>query len=101
MLIFIFITWIAIIGGLLIGIYITKYRKLPIDVWKPGAAWTRALIYFSICNIFIAVSGTLEQIFIRPLFTPEQISNPFWIVYAIFCFIFVFIVQVIKRLLKF
>ncbi|MBY9009426.1 MAG: hypothetical protein KGD74_06140 [Candidatus Lokiarchaeota archaeon] len=95
MLIPIFIASIAIFGGFMIGLYIIKCRKLPIDVWKPVAAWTRALIYFSFCNIFIAASGTLEQIFTRPLFTTEQISSPFWILYIIVCFIFVFIAYVI------
>lgn len=91
----IFITCVAIFGGTMIGVYIIKYRKLPIDAWKPGAAWTRAFIYFSFCNIVIAASGTLEQIILRPLFTTEQISNPFWILYMIVCFIFVFIAYVI------
>jgi len=95
MLIPIFITCFAIFGGLMIVIYMIKYRGLPIDVWKPDAAWTRALIYFSFCNIFIAASGTLEQIFCRPLFTIEQISDLYWILYAIFCFAFVFIAYVI------
>jgi len=91
----IFIICYAIFGGAMVGIYMINYRRLPIDVWKPGAAWTRALIYFSFCNIFIATSGTLEQIFIRPLFTAEQISNPYWILYMIFSFIFVIIAYVI------
>lgn len=95
MLIPIFITYFVIFGGVMIGIYMIKYRRLPIDIWKPGAAWTRALIYFSFCNIFTAASGTLEQIFSRPLFTAEQISSLFWIFYVIFCFIFVFIAYVI------
>lgn len=95
MLIPIFITCFVIFGGVMIGIYMIKYRRLPIDIWKPGAAWTRALIYFSFCNIFTAISGTLEQIFRRPLFTAEQISSLFWIFYVIFCFIFVFIAYVI------
>ncbi len=95
MLILILITCFAIFGGIMIGIYLIKYRRLPIDDWKPGAAWTRALIYFSFCNIFTAASGTLEQIFSRPLFTAEQISNLFWIFYLIFCFIFVFIAYAI------
>jgi len=77
------------------GLYIVKFRKLPIDVWKPSVAWIRALIYFSFCIIFIAASGTLEQLIIRPLFTTEQISSPFWILYVIICFIFVFIAYVI------
>ena len=91
----IFITCIAIFGGIMIGIYIIKYRTLPIDVWKPGAAWIRALIYFSFCNIFIAASGTLEQLFIAPFFTTEQISNPYWISYLIFCLVFVFVAYAI------
>ena len=95
MLIPIFITFFAIFGGIMVGIYMIKYRRLPIDVWKPGAAWTRALIYFCFCNIFIAASGTLEQIFIRPLFTTGNISNPYWIMYLIFCFIYVIIAYVI------
>ena len=87
----IFAIIIALFGGFMIGIYVIKYRRLPIDVWKPGAAWTRVLIYFSFCNVFTAASGTLEQILMNPLFTTEQISNPFWIAYLIFCFTFVVI----------
>jgi hypothetical protein len=85
----------AIIGGILVGIYTFKFRKLPINVWKPAAAWTRSFIYFSFCNIFIAASGTLEQIIVKPIFTIEQISNPFWMLYGISCFIFVVIAYVI------
>ncbi len=94
-MIHIFIISLVVFGGSLIGIYMIKYRKVSIDVWKPGAAWTRALIYFCFCNIFIVASGTLEQIISRPLFAIEQISNPYWILYAIFCFIFVFLAYVI------
>jgi len=85
----------TILGGILVGIYSFKFRKLPINVWKPTAAWIRAFIYFSFCNIFIAASGTLEQIIMRPIFTADQISNPFWILYVIICFIFVVIAYVI------
>jgi hypothetical protein len=94
-LILIFIITFAVFGGILIGIYMIKYQNLSIDVWKPGAAWIRALIYFSFCNIFIAASGTLEQLILRPIFTIEQISNLCWRLYTIFCFIFVFIAYVI------
>ena len=88
---YIYITIVAIFGALMVGIYVIKYKKLPIDVWTPGAAWTRALIYFSFCNIIIAASGTLEQIFYRPFFTSEQVSELFWILYLSICFIFAFI----------
>ena len=87
----IFIVCVAIFGIAMIVVYITKYRRLPINDWKPGAAWTRALIYFSFCNIVTALSGTLEQILNQPIFTITQISNPFWIVYFSFCIIYVFI----------
>lgn len=71
--------------------YWVKYKGTPIDVWKPYIAWTRALIYFSFCNAFIAASGTLEQIFNNPLFTLEQTSDPLWIGYIITCFVYVII----------
>ncbi len=87
----IFIVCVAIFGIAMIVVYITKYRRLPINDWKPSAAWTRALIYFSFCNIVTALSGTLEQILNQPIFTMAQISNPFWITYFSFCVIYVFI----------
>lgn len=71
-------------------LYLSKYKGLSINNWKPGAAWIRALIYFSFCNIFTAASGTLEQVFSQPLFTKDQITNPYWIGYCSFCFIYVF-----------
>ncbi len=93
--IYIYLTFIIIIGVVFIGIYIRKYKSLPIDIWKPGAAWTRALIYFSFCNIIITISGTLEQIITKPIFTLEQISNINWIIYVSFSFTFVFFAYVI------
>ena len=95
MLILTYIICFAVFGGILVGIYILKFRKLPINVWKPAAAWNRAFIYFSFCNIFIAASGTLEQVIIRPLFTTEQITNPYWVLFLIFCFLYVFIAYAI------
>ena len=95
MFIFIYLTFTIIFGVIMIGIYISKYKRLPIDTWKPGAAWTRALIYFSFCNIFINISGTLEQIITKPIITLEQISNIYWIIYASICFAFILFAYVI------
>ena len=95
MFISIYLAFIIVFGVIMIGIYISKYKGLPIDVWKPDAAWTRALIYFSFCNIIITISGTLEQIMTKPIFTLKQIANTYWIVSAIFCFTYVFIAYVI------
>lgn len=86
-----YITLIAIFGFVMVVIYITKYKGLPISVWKPGAAWTRALIYFSFCNIIIATSGTLQHLITQPIFTRDQITNPYWISYYVFCVIYIFI----------
>ncbi len=85
-----FFTFNAVFGTFLIAFYINKYKDLPINIWKPGAAWTRALIYFSFCNIVIVISGTLEQIIFQPLFTIGQITNFTWIFSCAFCFIYVF-----------
>ena len=86
----IYIICMAIFGITMLFLNLTKYKGLSINVWKPGAAWTRALIYFAFCNIFMAASGTLEQIFSQSLFTEDQITNPYWIIYCISCFIYVF-----------
>jgi hypothetical protein len=90
MITIIYIICVALFGTILLIFYFIKYKKLSIDVWKPGAAWTRALIYFCFCNIFTAASGTLEQIFSQPLYTEDQITNPYWIAYCVFCFLYVF-----------
>ena len=78
-----------VFGIIMVILYWIKYKGTPIDVWKPDIAWTRALIYFSFCNLIIAASGTLEHLFNNPLFTLEQTSNPLWISYLVICFIYV------------
>ena len=85
-----YIISIVVVTVFLIKFYNKKYKGLPIDVWKPNVAWIRALIYFSFCNIIIAVSGTLEQILFQPIFTIDQITNFYWIFYCFFCFFYAF-----------
>ncbi|MFW9902047.1 MAG: hypothetical protein ACFFDY_12310 [Candidatus Thorarchaeota archaeon] len=85
-----YISVFVALGAILTFLYIRNYKEIPIDVWKPNVAWLRAFIYFSFCNIVIAASGTLEQLIIQPLFTRDQITNHFWFLYCIFCFIYVF-----------
>jgi len=65
----------AIIGISMLFLYIKKYKGLSFKVWKPGAAWIRSFIYFSVCNVIIAASGTLEHVLSQPLFTEVQILN--------------------------
>ena len=45
-------------------------------MYKPGAAWTRALIYFAFCNIISALTGTFEVLLKQPIVTNEQLSDP-------------------------
>ena len=86
----IYIAVLSIFGVIIVGIYISKYRGLPIDVWKPGAAWTRALIYFVICNIFSALTGTLGTLLNQSIVIAEQLADYKWIALCIFCFIYIF-----------
>lgn len=74
----------------MIGLYIVKYQTLPITTWKPGAAWTRAMIYFSICNLISIWTGTTETMVTQPLATLYQLSDPIWIVMVSLCFLYIF-----------
>jgi hypothetical protein len=86
-----YISTVCTFGVVMIIVYLKKYKGLSTEVWKPGAAWVRALIYFSFCNIFIALSGTLEQIIIQPIFTLDQVTSPFWLTYCFVCFFYIFL----------
>ncbi len=91
---------IYIAASLVVGIgmailYWVKHKGTPIDVWKPDIAWTRAIIYFSFCNLIIAVSGTFEHLFSNPLFTSEQASDPLWVTYLVICSLYVTIAYLI------
>jgi hypothetical protein len=90
MVIGIYIAVVTIFFITMIGVYITKYRGLPIDVYKPGAAWTRALIYFAFCNIVSAATSTLETLLNQPIATSGQLTDPIWITFCIFCFSYIF-----------
>ncbi len=85
-----YITAVTIFFITMIGVYITKYRGLPIDVYKPGAAWVRALIYFAFCNIVSAATGSLETLLKQPIATSGQLADSIWIIFCIFCFIYIF-----------
>ncbi len=71
-------------------LYLVKYRTLPITTWKPGAAWTRAMIYFSICNLISIWTGNTERMVSQPIATLDQLSDPLWIVLVCLCFIYIF-----------
>lgn len=83
-------TFWAVLGVLMIIVNYAKYRDLPQNVWKPGAAWVRATIYFSFCNLVSIATGTFEAILARPLFTEEQLQNRMWVAYAAGCVVYLF-----------
>ena len=91
MISFLYLICSSTIGIVLLFNYFKKYKGLSVKEWKPWAAWIRSFIYFSVCNIIIAASGTLEQVLSQPIFYEEQILNPFWMFYCVFCFVYVFI----------
>jgi hypothetical protein len=67
-----------------------KYRGLPQTSYKPSAAWNRAIIYFILCNIISAATGTLETLINQPIATAEQLVDPLWIMFCSLCFIYIF-----------
>ncbi|MFX1589985.1 MAG: hypothetical protein ACFFC1_17720 [Promethearchaeota archaeon] len=85
-----YVIFFTIFAIMMIFTYRKRFKGLPINVWKPGAAWIRAFIYFSFCNIIIAVTGTLEQIFTQKFFFIDQITDPYWITYCTICFVYIF-----------
>jgi len=81
---------VIIFGSLMLVLYLVKYRTLPITTWKPGAAWTRAMIYFSICNLISIWTGTTKTMVTQPIATLYQLSDPIWIVMGSLCFFYIF-----------
>jgi hypothetical protein len=90
MFIEIYIFVVSIFLFLMVGTYISKYRGLPIDVYNPGAAWILALIYFAFCNVISAVTGTLETLLNQSIVTNQQLADPIWLIFCIFCFTYIF-----------
>ena len=75
----------------MIGIYIKFHKGTPIDVYKPAAAWNRAIIYFLFCNLISTITGTLNVILTQPIATSEQLIDPMWIILFFTCFSYIFI----------
>ena len=86
-----YITFLAVVGIALIIVNYAKYRDLPQSTWVPGAAWVRAFIYFAFCNIVAAATGTTETILAQPLYTAEQLANPYWVAGAIGCTVYILV----------
>jgi hypothetical protein len=82
---------IIFFGILMVGLYLVKYRKLPSKIWKPGAAWTRAMIYFTMCNLISIWTGTAQTMFGQPIANLDQLSDPRWITLCCLCFLYIFI----------
>lgn len=83
-------TFWAVLGVFMLIVNYAKYRDLPQTKWVPGAAWTRAFIYFAFCNLVSIGTGTFEAILAQPIFTAEQLSNKLWVAYAAGCVAYLF-----------
>jgi hypothetical protein len=82
---------LLVLGISMGGLYIKKYRHLPITTWIPGAAWTRAIIYFVICNLISVITGTFDYIVSQEIVTLSQLADPAWWIFVSICFIYIFI----------
>ncbi|MHA1473549.1 MAG: hypothetical protein ACTSRX_03960 [Promethearchaeota archaeon] len=82
---------VSLFGIMMLVLYLVKYRRLSITSWKPGAAWTRAMIYFAICNLISIWTGTTEIMVSQPIASTDQLSDPLWIVLCILCYLYIFI----------
>ena len=78
----IFIELVVVSGVSLAVVYNTKYRNHPWDIYYPKLAWMRAGMYFCACYVLSYLSGGMELILTRPVFTPEQLQNSNWVIYT-------------------
>jgi len=82
---------LAVILVTLVIIYFAKGRGRPDTEFRPGFAWLRAGIYFSICYLISYATGTMQKILDTPIVTSEQLKNPVWWAWTVACFAFIFI----------
>ncbi len=67
-------------GGL--GTYLGQFRHSPQTPYRPGAAWSRAAIYFGCCWLVSLATGTWERIVTSPLATADQLRDPAWLAWT-------------------
>lgn len=83
--------FILIISGLSLFIFkLVKYRKIPSTLWKPGLAWTRAFIYFIICNLISLIVGVTNTLINQSLTNSFQMQDFTWLILCILCFSYIF-----------
>ena len=64
-----FITVVALLGAVLLLIYLRSYRHQDENEFSPMAAWLRAGLFFCFCYLLSWATGTLEAMLAQPLFT--------------------------------
>jgi hypothetical protein len=74
----IFISAIALLMAVMLFTYLKHYRNHPIDKFVPIAAWLRAGIFFCFAYIVSWATGTMDAILSEPIYTTEQIDDPYW-----------------------
>ena len=88
------LTYLLLLMILGIGVsifYYKRYHHLPITTWIPGVAWTRAIIYFVLCNIISVASGTFDFIIDQQIVRLDQFIDPGWWIFTLTCFAYIFI----------
>jgi hypothetical protein len=80
-----------VLMGLLLLIYISRYRDHSPDVWSPPAAWLRAAIYFCYCLLVAHYTGALQATFASPLIYPGQLDDSWWLLSTAVVTAFIFI----------
>jgi hypothetical protein len=79
----------AMVGVTMTAIEIANFQRLSQTDYRPSAAWTRAMMYFSVCNMVACSSGTTRVLLEQPLWTSAQIANPIWQWGAAACTIYI------------
>jgi len=83
--------WITLAGmGLLLLLYVARYRRHPPGVWSAPAAWLRAGIYFCFCLAVAHCSGALQATLASPLVHPGQWADPWWWLTTVVVTVFIF-----------
>lgn len=87
----VFISGVAILMGALLAVYALHYRQNPPDVFVPTVAWLRAGIFFCACYLLSWATGTLDAILADPLYTQEQLADPYWRWWVAGLFLFILV----------
>lgn len=82
---------VAVLALVLLGLYVTRYRNHPADVFSPMAAWLRAYLYFACCLLFAWLTGATEALLNSSLLGRGSFNSLWWWVTTLGLLLFVLI----------